>query len=119
VVVVHLLEVASVNRSIDLLHMLSRKFKQLSMIVSVHHIVGVISNRLALSKFFEINHKHMNFFDSSPTPPSSKAKGMQLGRKQKGADLFEAVKNEVGFEEVSEKPNFRGTSVSKVQTERF
>ena len=45
---------------------------------------------------------------------------MQLGRKQKGADLFEAVKNEVGFEEVPEKPNVRAsTSISKVQAERF
>jgi hypothetical protein len=44
---------------------------------------------------------------------------MQLGRKQKGADLFEAVKNEVGFEE-TEKSNVRGlTSISKVQAERF
>ncbi|RHZ68928.1 hypothetical protein Glove_292g56 [Diversispora epigaea] len=42
-------------------------------------------------------------FSSSPTPSTSKAKGMQLGRKQKSADLFEAVKNEVGFEETSEK----------------
>ncbi|CAG8667937.1 3415_t:CDS:2, partial [Acaulospora colombiana] len=49
-------------------------------------------------------------FSSSPTPSSSKAKGMQLGRKQKGADLFEAVKNEVGFEESTEKSNVRGTS---------
>jgi hypothetical protein len=46
---------------------------------------------------------------------------MQLGRKQKGADLFEAVKNEVGFEDVTEKqPNVRmSTSISKVQVERF
>lgn len=61
------------------------------------------------------------FSYSSPTPPSSKTKGMQLGRKQKGADLFEAVKNEVGFEEVTEKqPNVRtSTSISKVHIERF
>ncbi|CAG8485968.1 6178_t:CDS:2 [Funneliformis caledonium] len=59
---------------------------------------------------------HMNFRHSSPTPSSSKAKGMQLGRKQKGSDLFEAVKNEVGFEETIEKPN-RMTSISKVQVE--
>ncbi|CAI2185712.1 13149_t:CDS:2 [Funneliformis geosporum] len=56
-------------------------------------------------------------FSSSPTPTSSKAKGMQLGRKQKGSDLFEAVKNEVGFEENTEKPNARVTSISKVQVE--
>ncbi|EXX69863.1 uncharacterized protein OCT59_005385 [Rhizophagus irregularis] len=58
-------------------------------------------------------------YSSSPTPPSSKTKGMQLGRKQKGADLFEAVKNEVGFEEVTEKqPNVRtSTSISKVHIE--
>ncbi len=44
---------------------------------------------------------------------------MQLGRKQKGSDLFEAVKNEVGFEEITEKPNVKVTSISKVQVERF
>ncbi|CAG8512964.1 13648_t:CDS:2 [Cetraspora pellucida] len=56
-------------------------------------------------------------YSSSPTPSPSKAKGMQLGRKQKGADLFEAVKNEVGFDDVSEKTSVKGTSIPKVPVE--
>ncbi|KAF0434661.1 coatomer subunit delta [Gigaspora margarita] len=56
-------------------------------------------------------------YSSSPTPSPSKAKGMQLGRKQKGADLFEAVKNEVGFDDVSEKASVRSTSITKVPVE--
>ncbi|CAG8573974.1 2748_t:CDS:10 [Ambispora leptoticha] len=59
-------------------------------------------------------------YNSSPSASvSSKAKGMQLGRKQKTVDLFEAVKVETGFEEITEKTNVRSstTAVSKVPTE--
>ncbi|CAJ0829973.1 5748_t:CDS:10, partial [Entrophospora sp. SA101] len=50
------------------------------------------------------------------TPSAPKAKGMQLGKKQKGADLFEAVKSEVGFDELGD--NAKGViSISKVPTE--
>ncbi|KAG2174386.1 hypothetical protein INT43_004409 [Umbelopsis isabellina] len=34
-------------------------------------------------------------FNSSPAQPTSRAKGMKLGRKGKSADLFEAIKTEV------------------------
>ncbi|CAG8516169.1 18829_t:CDS:2, partial [Racocetra fulgida] len=63
-------------------------------------------------------YSNLSFLSSSPTPTPSKAKGMQLGRKQKGADLFEAVKNEVGFDDVSEKASVKGTSIPKVPVER-
>ncbi|CAG8627903.1 8374_t:CDS:2 [Ambispora gerdemannii] len=59
-------------------------------------------------------------YSSSPSSSvSSKAKGMQLGRKQKVSDLFEAVKSETGFEEIVEKTNVRSstTAVSKVPME--
>jgi len=41
---------------------------------------------------------------------------MQLGRKQKGADLFEAVKNEVGIDELSEK-SVGHPAISRVSVE--
>ncbi|CAG8647558.1 12369_t:CDS:10, partial [Acaulospora morrowiae] len=50
------------------------------------------------------------FSSSSSAPSSSKTKGMQLGKKQKGDVLFEAVKSEDGLEEPIEKVNTRGTS---------
>ncbi|RUP48525.1 hypothetical protein BC936DRAFT_144446 [Jimgerdemannia flammicorona] len=55
-------------------------------------------------------------YNSSPAL-TSKAKGMQLGKKGKSNDLFEALKTEVGLEESMEKLNVGGIASPRVPHE--
>lgn len=82
---------------------------------SGQHLIG---NRLALA-YDSTLQLIANVVNSSPAQPTSRAKGMKLGRKGKSADLFEAIKTEVEEPLLRSPAPSAAAPVSTISQERY